>query len=155
MLIHRQSSYVQRKSWNRKQRGHSMWSLPDRSLDHFYQILYFVHLFLHIFIFQKKKFKKFNPLGSPGTAVFIMRKNALSAEIEVCIIFYISITIEARDSNEKPICSWYGPSKPNGRGKVSDLWFLLFVFVYIIIIFRPEYLLLGMTKDKSLVFYTE
>jgi hypothetical protein len=29
--------------------------------------------------------------------------------MEVCIIFYISITIEARDSNKNPICSsWYG-----------------------------------------------
>jgi hypothetical protein len=67
----------------------------------FLKMLYIVNLFLHIFMRQKKN----NPVGSPGTAVFIMRKNAFLAEMEVCDIFYISIIIETRDSNEEPVCS--------------------------------------------------
>jgi hypothetical protein len=47
------------------------------------------------FHITKKLKKNSNPLGSPSTAVFIMRKNAFSDEMEVCDIFYISITIEA------------------------------------------------------------
>jgi hypothetical protein len=82
-----------------------MWSHPDRSLDHLKK-LYFVPLFLYIFILQKQTNNSF---CSPGTAVFITRKNAFSAEMEVCVIFYISMNLDVVDSNKKPICSsWYG-----------------------------------------------
>jgi hypothetical protein len=63
--------------------------------------IYILYTYFYIFSYFKNIFKKFNPLGSPGTAVFIMRINAFSAEMEVCVIFYISITIEAKDSNKK------------------------------------------------------
>jgi hypothetical protein len=45
----------------------------------------------------------------PVQPFYNAKNNAFSAKIEVCVISYISIIIEARVSNKKSICSsWYG-----------------------------------------------
>jgi hypothetical protein len=44
-----------------------------------------------------------------GKKLFLTFKNAFSTQMEVCVIFYISISIDARDSNKKiTYSSWYG-----------------------------------------------
>jgi hypothetical protein len=80
-----------------------MRSHPARLLDNF-EKFYILYTYFYIFSYFKKLLKNSNPVGSPGTAVFVMRKNAFSAGIQVCVIFYIKITIEVRDSNKKPFC---------------------------------------------------
>jgi hypothetical protein len=62
-----------------------------------------MYTYFCIFNTSKMLLEMFNSLCSFGTADFIMRKNASSAEIEVYIIFYSSITIDDRDSNKNSL----------------------------------------------------
>ena len=60
-------------------------------------------------LFQSNLELKLQLWYSNNSEVLIMRKSAFSAKMEVCLLSRISITIEVRDSNKKPICSlWYG-----------------------------------------------
>jgi hypothetical protein len=60
-------------------------------------------------LFQSNIELKLQLWYSINSEVLIMRRNAFSVEMEVCVIFNISKTIETNDSSKKPICySWYG-----------------------------------------------